>query len=165
MQEAETPAEVANTDRPSAVPWPPLLLVVCALAAVALGRLAPLPWPGLDDAAARYIGLGLGLAGIALIVWAAATLWRHKTTVLPNRGVSELVTDGPFRFRRNPIYIGDALVMLGLAEISKNVWFAILVPVFLLLVTWLAILPEERHLEARFGERWRRYRDSTRRLL
>ena len=165
MQQAETPVEAAAADRPSSIPWPPLLLVVAVLAGLGLGRVSPLPWPGLDDTAARFVGFGLGLAGLALIIWAAMTLWRHKTTVLPNKGVSELVTDGPFRFRRNPIYIGDALIMLGIAEISKNVWLVILVPVFLALVTWLAILPEERHLEAKFGERWRAYRDRTRRLI
>jgi protein-S-isoprenylcysteine O-methyltransferase Ste14 len=165
MQQADTPTATEHTERPNSIPWPPLLLVVAVLAGVGLGRYAPLPWPGLDDTAARFVGYGLGLAGLALVVWAAMTLWRHKTTVLPNKGVSELVTDGPFRFRRNPIYIGDALIMLGIGEISKNVWLVILVPVFLALVTWLAILPEERHLEAKFGERWRAYRDRTRRLI
>ncbi|MBL8565270.1 MAG: isoprenylcysteine carboxylmethyltransferase family protein [Hyphomicrobiaceae bacterium] len=163
--EPEPTSALTGPERPGAIPWPPVLLAVAALAALMLGRHYPLAWPGLDDAAARFIGVGLGVAGLALILWAAMTLWRHKTTVLPHRGASDLVTDGPFRWRRNPIYIGDALVLLGLAEMTKNVWFAILVPVFLALVTWLAILPEERHLEARFGERWRAYRDRTRRLI
>lgn len=152
-------------DSPNTVPWPPIILVAIVVASAVLVRVRPLPWPGLDDAYARFIGLGIGLVGFALIVWAALTMWRHKTTVLPNRGVSELVTDGPFRWRRNPIYLGDALVLLGVAEMTKNIWFAILVPVFLVLVTWLAILPEERHLEAKFGDRWRAYRDKTRRLI
>lgn len=158
-------ATTTTNDRPSRVPWPPILLVLAFVGAYVLGRLHPLTWPGLDDAPARVIGVGLGVIGLGLIIWAAMTLWRHRTTVLPNKGVSELVTDGPFRFRRNPIYVGDALVLLGMAEMTKNVWFAILVPVFVALVTWLAILPEERHLEARFGERWRAYRDATRRWI
>ena len=159
------PSPVASLDKPSAIPWPPILLLATVVASAVLIRVVPLRWPGLDDAAARFIGLGFGVAGLALIFWSAITMWRHKTTVLPNRGVSELVTDGPYRFRRNPIYIGDALVLLGIAEMTKNIWFAILVPVFALLVTWLAILPEERHLEAKFGDRWRAYRDTTRRWL
>lgn len=167
MQSAGPEAGVAGpaANRPSRVPWPPLLLAAAMLAAWGLGRAYPLPWPGIDDLPARIIGAALGLGGIGLIGWAAMTLWRHHTTVLPHKGVSELVTDGPFRWRRNPIYIGDAMILLGLAELSKNVWFAISVVPFLALVTWLAILPEERHLEARFGERWRAYRDRTRRLL
>lgn len=150
---------------PSAVPWPPILLVAVVAASALLVRVYPLRWPGIDDVYARFIGLAIGAIGLALIVWAALTMWRHKTTVLPNRGVSELVTDGPFGWRRNPIYLGDALVLLGVAEMTKNIWFAILVPVFMVLVTWLAILPEERHLEAKFGDRWRAYRDNTRRWL
>ena len=160
---------MAETDKtlksPNTIPWPPILLVVTVAAAAVLIRVFPLAWPGLDDAYARFIGLGIGAAGLALIAWAAMTMWRHKTTVLPNRGVSELVTDGPFRWRRNPIYLGDALVLLGVAEMTKNIWFAILVPVFMVAVTWLAILPEERHLEAKFGDRWRAYRDATRRWI
>lgn len=165
MQQTDGDGAADHSARPSSVPWPPLLLAAAVLAGIVLKRTYPLAWPGVDDHAARLIGLGLGIVGVALIIWAAMTLWRHQTTVLPNKGVSDLVTDGPFRFRRNPIYIGDALVLLGLAELTKNVWFAILVPVFLILVTWLAILPEERHLEARFGDRWRAYRDRVRRLL
>lgn len=152
-------------DRPSQIPWPPILLVLVMGAAWWLGRVMPLAWPGLDDPPARLIGVGLGIVGLALIIWAARTLWRRHTTVLPHKGVAELVTDGPFRYRRNPIYIGDALILLGMAEMTKNVWFALVVPVFMILVTWLAILPEERHLEARFGDRWRAYRDATRRWI
>lgn len=157
--------DTQSADRPSAIPWPPILLFATVAAAIVLIRVAPIRWPGLDDTAARFIGLGLGIAGFALIVWSAMTLWRHRTTVLPNRGVSELVTAGPYRWRRNPIYLGDAMVLLGIAEMSKNIWFAILVPVFMVLVTWLAILPEERYLERKFGDRWRTYRDSTRRWI
>ncbi|MGD9783952.1 MAG: isoprenylcysteine carboxylmethyltransferase family protein [Hyphomicrobiaceae bacterium] len=150
---------------PSRVPWPPILLVLAVAGGVAIQRAFPLAWPGLDDTAARFIGLGIGALGLALILWAAMTLWRHQTTVLPNRATSALVTDGPYRWRRNPIYVGDAMILLGLAELSKNIWFALLVPVFVALVTWLAILPEERHLEARYGEAWRAYRDRTRRWI
>ncbi len=150
---------------PSRIPWPPILIVATVVAAIALGRTYPLAWPGLDDLAARAVGFALGLAGIVLIAWAALTLRRHRTTIMPHKGAETLVTDGPFAWRRNPIYLGDALIFLGLAEATKNVWFAILVPLFLLAVTWLAILPEERHLEAKFGDVYRDYKARVRRLL
>ncbi len=67
------------------------------------------------------------------------------------------------RIRRNPIYIADVLMLLGVAELTKNVWFAIFAVAFVPLVTWLAILPEERHLEDRFGDTYRAYKASTRR--
>lgn len=150
---------------PSEIPWPPILILATAFGAVALGRLYPLTWPGIDDTAARVVGLSLGAAGVILIAWAALTLRRHRTTILPHKGADTLVTDGPFAFRRNPIYLGDALIFLGVAEATKNVWFAILVLPFLAAVTWLAILPEERHLEAKFGDLYRDYKARVRRLL
>lgn len=153
------------TERPSRIPWPPLLLVGVVAGAIVLGFVHPLGWPGLDDWAARAVGLGLGAAGIALLVAAIMTLRRHDTTVLPDVGASALVTSGPFRRFRNPIYLADALILLGLAEITKNVWFVIGAAVFAVLVTWLAILPEERHLEARFGDDYLDYKARTRRWL
>lgn len=158
-------AHPPEAERPTAFPWPPVLLAGSALAAVVLGRFWPLPWPGLDDMPARVIGIGLGLAGIALMAWAAATLRRHRTTILPHKRVEQLVTDGPFGYRRNPIYLADVLLLLGAAELTKNIWFVILAPLFAGLVTWLAILPEERHLEARFGEAYRAYKARTRRWI
>jgi len=149
--------------RPSAVPWPALLFVAALAAGVLLGRLYPLPWPGLDDLAARAIGYGLGAAGIALMVWGALTLYRANTTVLPHRRVDRLVTHGAFRFRRNPIYMGEVLLFLGLAQATGNIWLAIVAPLFAVAVFGLAILPEERHLEARFGEAYLDYKARTRR--
>lgn len=149
--------------RPSAIPWPPALLAAALAAGILLGRLYPLPWPGLDDLAARVIGYGLGLAGIALIAWGAATLYRAHTTVLPTRRADQLVTDGAFRFRRNPIYMGEVLVFLGLAQATGNIWLAVMAPLFALAVLALAILPEERHLEARFGDDYLGYKERTRR--
>jgi protein-S-isoprenylcysteine O-methyltransferase Ste14 len=153
----------AHPPQLSAIPWPPLLLVAVLVAAWLAGRLYPLPWPGLDDWPARLVGYGLGLAGIALVAWSIVTLNRAGTTVQPNRGADRLVTDGPFRWRRNPIYLGDVLILLGLAELTHNVWFVVLAPVFALAVYRLAILPEERHLEARFGQSYLDYKARTRR--
>ena len=90
-------------ERPGTIPWPPVLLVLAVVGAVALGRFVPLPWPGVGDGAASLVGLGFGAAGIAIAVWAALTLRRHRTTILPHAGASTLVTDGPYRWRRHPI--------------------------------------------------------------
>jgi protein-S-isoprenylcysteine O-methyltransferase Ste14 len=147
------------------LPWPPILLAAIVAAAVAAGYAAPLRWPGEGDLMAHIAGLGLGLAGLALVVWAAVTLRRHGTTILPDKAADVLVTDGPFRFRRNPIYIGHVLMLLGAAEITHNIWFAILAVPYIPLVTWLAVLPEERHLEARFGDAYRAYKARTRRWI
>lgn len=151
--------------RPTTIPWPPILLAVAIPGAWGLGRVHPLNWPGLDDGPARALGWGFGIVGAGLIVWALVAFRRARTTVMPHQRVSHLITDGPFRFRRNPIYLGEVFLFLFAAELTKNVWFVVAGFAFAVAVTWLAILPEERHLEARFGDQWRAYRDKTRRWI
>ena len=164
------PAENSHTtfdiaERPSHVPWPPILLVGVILAAIALGYLAPLPWPGLDDTPARLIGYGIGIAGIVLLAWAIVTLRQHGTTVLPDVGATSLVTSGAYWRFRNPIYLADAMILLGVAELTKNVWLVVAAVAFAVLVTWLAILPEERHLERKFGQAYLDYKAKSRRWI
>ena len=159
------PTEPDPTERPSRIPWPPILLFGVLVGAIVLGSMLPLAWPGLDDWPARAVGLGLGVAGIALLIYAIATLRRHGTTVLPDVGATTLVTSGPYRRFRNPIYLADCLILLGLAELTKNVWFVVGAALFAVLVTFLSIFPEERHLERRFGEEFLDYMAKTRRWL
>jgi len=154
-----------SADRPTTVPWPPILLVAVITAAVVLGRGAPLTWPGLDDSAAHYIGLGLGALGIVLLAFSILTMRAAGTTLRPHGGATALVTTGPYKRFRNPIYLADCLILFGIAEITKNVWFVIGAFVFGLLVTWLSILPEERYLERRFGRAYLDYKAISRRWI
>ena len=155
--------EGQHASHPSSVPWPGLLIVAAVGIAVVLGRTYPLAWPGLNDLPARVVGYGLGAAGLALAVWGLATLYAAGTTVHAHKGADRLVTEGPFRFRRNPIYMGEVLIFLGLAQLTHNIWFAIIAPLFALAVFKLAILPEEQHLEDRFGQAFLDYKERTRR--
>ena len=54
--------DIKTADRPNRIPWPPILIVLAVIAALVLDRYVPLPWPGLDDFAARVVGIGIGLA-------------------------------------------------------------------------------------------------------
>lgn len=152
-------------ERANAFPWPPLLFFGAIAAAYGLDAVSPIAWPGVDDGPARVIGLGLGIAGIAVVVWATWTLLRHDTTVMPHGVSTTLATSGPYRRFRNPIYLGEALMLLGAAEATKNVWFVAAAFVFAILITQLQILPEERHLEARFGDAYVRYKAASRRWI
>lgn len=155
----------AISARPSAIPWPPILVVLCAAGASISGHLWPIAWPGTNDTAARVVGLAIGAGGILLAIWAVWTLHQAKTNILPHKAATHLVTTGPFARLRNPIYVADVMILLGVAELTKNVWFVAAAAVFGVLVTFLAILPEERHLEARFGDAYRAYRAKSRRWL
>src|SRR5689334_24309520 len=81
-----------TSDRPTSIPWPPILIVAVIAAAALLSRAAPLQWPGLDDSAAHSVGLGLGAWGIVLLVAASLTLRMAGTTVCPHAAASALVT-------------------------------------------------------------------------
>lgn len=155
----------ARSERANNFPWPPVLLALAIAGAFTAGRFAPLPWPGLEDAPARVIGVAIGATGVVLIVWAIISLWRKQTTVMPDRTSTALVTTGPYTLLRNPIYLGEVMAMLGAAELTKNVWFIVAALAFAVLVTWLQIIPEERHLDARFGQDYRDYKERARRWI
>lgn len=155
----------AAMQRANTFPWPPVLLAAAIIAAWALGRLSPLPWPGLDDTPARLIGLVIGALGLVLVVTAVLTLRRHETTVMPDKASTALVTSGPYSLFRNPIYLGEVMALMGVAELTKNVWFIAAGLAFAVLVTWLQIVPEERHLNARFGQDYLDYKARTRRWI
>ena len=159
------PNSPSSAGRANSFPWPPVLLVAAIAGAWGLGRAVPLAWPGLDDTAARVIGIGFGVAGIVLVVWSIVTLRRAGTTVMPD-GVSKvLVTNGPYARFRNPIYLGEVLLLLFFAEWSKNVWFVLAALAFVISVTRLQIVAEERHLSAQFGNAYDAYRARSRRWI
>lgn len=151
--------------RANSFPWPPVLFFALIAAAWTLGIYLPLTWPGTGDLAARVIGLGFGIAGLVLVAWAIATLMRAKTTVMPNGVSTALVTTGPYTRFRNPIYLGEVLLLLGAAELTWNVWFVAAAAAFAVAVTVLQILPEERHLSAQFGAGYDAYRARSRRWI
>ncbi len=153
----------AYRERPGMFPWPPVLFAGALAVGLVFGRLTPLPWPGLDDAPARALGYGFGVAGIVLSAWAVVTLMQAGTNIMPNRAADRLITWGPYRFWRHPIYMAETLMMLGLAQVTGNIWFVIAAALFTVLVLGLAVLPEERHLEARFGDAYLDYKARSRR--
>ncbi len=153
-------------DRPNTIPWPPILFAGAALIALGLQSLAPLPWPGGAGAAVLAMsGLFLGAAGLALDLATMLAFRRHQTTVLPHRGAVRLITDGPFRFSRNPIYVGNTLLMAGAGLVFGIAW---LIPAAFLgayATGKLAIAREERHLALRFDKDWEDYAARTPRWL
>jgi protein-S-isoprenylcysteine O-methyltransferase Ste14 len=150
-------------DRPSRIPWPPILFAAALAGGWLMRHIWPLPWPGLDDWPARIIGYGFGVFGIALSTWALLSLARAHTNIMPHRAADRLVTTGPYRIWRHPLYMSEALMLLGLAQLTGNVWYAITALLFVLALRTLAVEPEERHLEARFGAEYAAYHARTRR--
>jgi len=152
-----------TADRPNRVPWPPILFGAMALVAWLAGRALPLPWP--DAPALSLAGWGILASGLALDLWAMVVMTRRRANILPHRAATALVTDGPFAWSRNPIYLGNTLVLTGCGVAFGNAWFLPAAAVAAAAVTLLAIRREEAHLAARFGADWSAYAARTARWI
>lgn len=152
-----------RADRPNKLPWPPLLLAGTAAASILLGGAWPLP--AFDNAGVAVIGVVLIILGVGLDLWAIVTMRGADTNILPHRAADLLVTWGPFRFTRHPIYLGNTVLLFGIGLAVANSWFVIGSAVSALLVDRLAMRREEQHLAARFGEAWTAYAQKTPRWL
>jgi protein-S-isoprenylcysteine O-methyltransferase Ste14 len=96
---------------------------------------------------------------------AVVQMYRAKTTIIPRHDASQLVTGGVFSLSRNPIYLGDALVLAGFA-LYWGAWPSlVLVPVFMWLISWRFIEGEEAKLRHAFGQAFHAYEKETRRWL
>jgi len=116
-------------------------------------------------AATRLLGWLLVGVGLALFAWTLFTFWRHRTTVNPYKAASTLCTGGPFRFSRNPIYVGDWFILVGVSLLLATWWPLVFAPLIWAMLRYGVIRHEEAHLEARFGEAYRSYRSLVRRWL
>lgn len=138
---------------------PPLVFLVPLLVGILLGRLVTwrLPASGAWPTVLTTVGLALLAAGLGLMAWAAVVMWRHETTVIPWGRVDHLMTGGPFRFMRNPIYVGDVLVYLGVTLIAGTWWPLVLLPLPLWVMWRFVISREEAYLLERFGQLYAAY--------
>jgi len=97
-------------------------------------------------------------------------MWRVRTPIIgepfvPGRPTSSLVTDGPFRYTRNPRYLAATISYASIASLTNALWVILLLPVMLLMVQRTVIEREERYLERKFGEEYLRYKARVRRWI
>lgn len=148
--------------RPLQFPWPPAIFALAFVAAILIDGIIPAPPLAFRPMTTGLLGGGLVVLALALDLWSLVSLVAAKTTVLPNRGSNHLVTTGPFRFSRNPIYLGYTLMCLGLGIILDNGWIMVGGVVAAIITHLVAIRAEQNHLLARFGIEYERYCRKTR---
>lgn len=114
----------------------------------------------------QWVGGGIALlAGIALQATFIAAFNRRGTAVEPWKPTTAIVTTGPYRFTRNPAYLGMALISVGIALLVDSLWALAPLPIVLLLIDRTVIAREERYLERKFGDEYVGYRRGVRRWV
>ena len=148
---------------------PPLLFVVPFALGMFLQR-----WHGLTIVPPAIPSLvrAVEVAGVVLMLaWALGTatafgkFLRARTSILPFRPSSSLVTSGPYRFTRNPMYVSMAALYMGGALALNALWPLLLLPLVLVVVDRAVIRREERYLTRAFGKEYDAYRSRVRRWL
>lgn len=153
-------------DNAGVVAPPPLVYAGGLALGLLLHRLFPIK---LLPRTPRGITLTLGSTCISLAMTLLLSGIRQmrnaNTNINPTRPVTTIVTEGPFRFTRNPLYLGFTLLYIGITLITNSLWTSLLLPAVLVLMNIGVIAREERYLERKFGTQYLAYKQQVRRWL
>lgn len=154
-------------DNPGLIMHPPLFLAIAIVLALVLEWLTGLSFLLAPSLASLQFWLGflITAAGVALPVIGFREFRRAGTNVDPFEPALKLVTTGPYRFTRNPMYLGMVLFMLGLSLVLSLEWGLIFTPVLWFAYDRLVVAREEAYLTNKFGQPYRDLLDRTRRWL
>lgn len=146
---------------------PPLYLVVFLVAAALMERFKPLPipWISYEFRTGLWIAAVLVALTFAFALWAIAVMTKHKTTVEPGHTPSALVTSGPFRFTRNPLYLSLVVFATSAAIAMASSWFLLAALLLFLALDLIVIRREERMIGLAFGDAYGQYCASVRRWI
>jgi protein-S-isoprenylcysteine O-methyltransferase Ste14 len=143
---------------------PPLIFVGGFLIGLAVEWAVPVSAPPVA------LRVAVGLAGLAGFLYfdtsAMRGFGRAGTSVLPfGDRTTTIVSDGPYRFSRNPMYVGMTLLYIGVAAATGVMWAFATLPVVLLVIRYYVIAREETYLTAKFGDSYREYQSRVRRWI
>ena len=144
---------------------PPLVAILSLLLGVALGYVRRMPPMPIAGAARIALGVAIIIAGIVPAAWARIHFIRTGQSVIPWKPTPELIFGGPYRYTRNPMYVGLALMQIGIGIAFDNLWIALLALVTLVIIHVIAVGPEEAYLAQKFGDPYRQYMTRVRRYI
>jgi protein-S-isoprenylcysteine O-methyltransferase Ste14 len=143
---------------------PPLGWGLAVIAGLALNWLVPLPFLP-TDLPAGWLGALVFVLALTLFAWAIGTITRAGSNVPTKLPTTTIVESGPYRFTRNPIYLGMSIGLVGLAIALDNLWLLLMLVPFVLAIHYGVVAREEAYLERKFGDIYRSYRLRVRRWL
>lgn len=144
---------------------PPFLYVAGLLGGWMLHRWRPLPFTAGPSEGRDLISVALFTVWLGMMFSALLTFRRAHTAVMPNRPAAELVTEGPYRLTRNPMYVSLVALYAALSLVLNTWWPLVLLPLVVLAVDRIVIAREERYLSTAFPDAYAAYRARVRRWL
>jgi protein-S-isoprenylcysteine O-methyltransferase Ste14 len=142
---------------------PPLVYLISLVAGALIQLVTPLPF--LPQGIAVPLGSSLVVVAIALFSYAVAIFRAAGTPVRARKPTTVIVSTGPYRFSRNPIYLAFSLFQLGIAIWVNTLWLVATLVGAAALIHYVVIPREEQYLERRFGTEYLKYKASVRRWL
>lgn len=151
------------TDSARVIAPAPVLYAVALL--VGLAAELALPTALLPRVAGLWLGAVIIVISIPIVIYAVRALVRGRTAFDAKKPTTSIVTDGAFRYSRNPTYLSLTLLYVGVAFVLDSFWVLMLVVPDVAVTHWRVVLREERYLESKFGEEYRRYAQRVRRWI
>jgi protein-S-isoprenylcysteine O-methyltransferase Ste14 len=153
-----------TADTANVIVRPPIVWALAVLVGLTLQWVVSLPFMP-ASVPAGWIGGIVFVLALALFAWAIATMTRAGSNVPTNLPTTTIVETGPYRFTRNPIYLGMFLGLVGIAIAFDNLWLLVMLVPFTLVIRYGVVAREEAYLERKFGDAYRQYRARVRRWL
>ncbi len=152
-----------TTDHPGVVAWPPLIFLACAGVGALLHFLVPVRV--LRYSVSLAAGVCLAVVAAALAIWAGRVMKAAGTNVRPDRPALTVVTSGPYRFTRNPMYLSLGLLQLAVGLILDGLIPILFVVPLALILHYGVVLREESYLERKFGDSYVVFKKHVRRWI
>jgi protein-S-isoprenylcysteine O-methyltransferase Ste14 len=151
-------------DHSNAIVRPPIAWALAFVVGLGLGWLYPLRF--VPPSVPRiWAGAAVFAVGLALGIWAIATIRKAGSRIETSQPTTTIVAHGPYRFTRNPIYLGMFLGQTGLAIGFDSLWILITLIPFYLVLRYGVVAREEAYLERKFGDVYLGYKSRVRRWL
>jgi protein-S-isoprenylcysteine O-methyltransferase Ste14 len=152
-----------NTDNPGVIAPPPLIYAGALTAGLLTNRRYRIPF--LPRRVARTLGPLLVFGGLAVGLLGSREMRRAETNLDPYKPATAIVTGGPFRFTRNPLYLSMVMIYLGISALANGLAPILLLPAVQRLMRTGVIEREERYLERKFGDEYVQYKVGTPRWI
>lgn len=159
----ESEIESKKKDNPDVIALPPLIFIAFIGLGVILHNFFPMHF--IQGPLRNIVGVIFLAYSVLVSALAILQMRRAGTNIDVRKPSTTVVTDGIYRFTRNPMYLSMALLMIAISVLISNIWILILTPVFIIVIQKGVIEREERYLEGKFGIEYTSYKQRTRRWI